>query len=62
MSMDKAIKYGREHRKPYYKYCEQIDKSCRCHGGCLFCLGNRMYQLKKENEKTLDKLKEFYYN
>lgn len=57
MSMDKAIKSGKEHRKEYYG-SEAIDKSCRCHGGCSFCLSNRMYRYKKEKEKMLDREKD----
>jgi hypothetical protein len=41
MSLEKAIKSGKEHRKPYYKYCEQIDPACRNHGGCPWCEANR---------------------
>ena len=57
MSMDKAIKSGKEHRKEYYG-SEAIAKSCRCHGGCHIRLGNRMYQYKKEKEKMLDREKD----
>ena len=57
MSMDKAIKSGKEHRKEYYG-SEAIAKSCRCHGSCPICLGNRMYQYKKEKEKMLDREKD----
>ena len=57
MSMDKAIKSGKEHRKEYYG-SKAIDKSCRCHGSCAFCLSNRMYQRKKEEEKMLDREKD----
>lgn len=57
MSMDKAIKSGKEHRKEYYG-SKAIDKSCRCHGSCPVCLGNRMYQHKKEEEKMLDREKD----
>lgn len=52
MSMDKAIESGKEHRKKYYG-SKAIDKSCRCHGGCSVCLGNRMYQYKKKKKKCL---------
>ena len=57
MSMDKAIESGKEHRKKYYG-SKAIDKSCRCHGSCAFCLSNRMYQYKKEKEKMLDREKD----
>lgn len=57
MSMDKAIESGKEHRKEYYG-SKAIDKSCRCHGSCPVCFGNRMYQYKKEKEKMLDREKD----
>lgn len=44
MAMDKAIESGKEHRKQYMKLCEQIDKTCRCHGGCKYCLSNRFHK------------------
>jgi len=49
MSLDKAIKHGKEHRKEYVG-CEYIDPSCRPHGGCDWCKGNRLYQAKKRWE------------
>ena len=33
MSLDKAIKHGKEHRKPY-RGAKAVDKSCRNHGSC----------------------------
>ena len=61
MSMDKAIESGKEHRKKDYG-SKAIDKSCRCHGDCLGCLGNRMYQRKKKKKKMLDREKDMWYN
>ena len=48
-------KFNDLHRKEYQKFCEQVDKSCRCHGGCEYCLGNRMYQKKKMNLEQIKK-------
>jgi hypothetical protein len=45
--MDKAIEHGKEHRKPYYRYCERIDKTCRPGGDCPVCYGNRMHKHKR---------------
>jgi hypothetical protein len=59
--LDKAIEYGKEKRKPY-RGAKAIDCSCRNHGSCDWCKGNRLYKFKKEEEKTLDKLKEIDYN
>lgn len=49
MSLDKAIKFHKEKRKPY-RNAKAIDTSCRNHGGCNWCLDNRMYQYRKELE------------
>lgn len=43
MSLDKAIKSGKEHRKPYYD-SRDFDSSCRNHGGCPWCEGNRLHK------------------
>jgi hypothetical protein len=42
MSLDKAIHYGKEHRKPYYR-SGRFDYSCRPHGGCEYCWYNRFH-------------------
>lgn len=49
MSLDKAIASGQEHRRPY-SGSKAIDPSCRCHGGCDWCLGNRMYRTNRLKE------------
>ena len=46
MSLDKAIEHGKEHRKPY-KGTKAFDRSCRNHGCCEWCAGNRQYKFKK---------------
>lgn len=50
MSLDKAIKHGKEKRKPYRK-SKAVDKQCRNHGNCEWCKGNRTYKNKKRLEK-----------
>lgn len=51
MSLDKAIKYGKEYRKPYGKgygnYAKSVDRTCRNHGSCSWCEGNRTYKFRK---------------
>lgn len=47
MSMDKAIKYGKEHRK-VYRGAKAIDKSCRNNGSCEWCQSNRKYKFLKK--------------
>ena len=46
MTLNKAIKYGKEKRKPYRK-AKAVDKYCRNHGACSYCKGNRTYKNKK---------------
>lgn len=59
MALNKAIEHKKEHRKPYYKLCEQIDPSCRNHGGCVWCEENRKYSYKKNIKKMEFRLKEW---
>jgi len=42
MSLDKAIHYGKEHRKPYYR-APRFSLSCRPHGNCSWCRSNRFH-------------------
>ncbi len=61
MSLDKAIKYKKEHRAPYHG-SKAIDKTCRNHGSCPWCEENRKYKYVKISQKMLDRLKEWQYN
>lgn len=45
MSLSKAIEHGKEHRKEYRK-SKRFDKTCRNHGGCKWCQGNREHHNK----------------
>lgn len=47
MSLNKAIKHGKEKRKPYRK-SKAVDASCRNHGGCPVCQGNRQHRHQKQ--------------
>lgn len=58
MALDKAIKSGKEHRKPYYRN-KQIDPSCRNHGGCPWCEANRKHKFVVREYETEQKLKEY---
>lgn len=57
MSLDKAILYGKEHRKPYRK-SKRFDKTCRNHGSCPYCRDNRLHNRYKTDEDTKLKIKE----
>ena len=58
MSLDKAIKSGKEHRKPYYG-SKSFDRTCRNHGGCPCCEENRQYRYTKVLESAKEKEKEW---
>ena len=51
MSLDKAIKSGKEKRKPYRK-SKAVDSTCRNHGSCPWCMNNRTYKHRKQEQKT----------
>lgn len=52
MSLDKAIKSGKERRKPYRK-AKAVDKTCRNHGGCPYCEGNRKHSTEVRKLKGI---------
>ena len=48
MSLDKAIKYGKEKRQPYRR-AKAIDPWCRNHGNCRWCEESRLHKNKKRD-------------
>lgn len=56
MSLKKAIEYGKEHRKMN----QSLAPSCRNHGSCPFCSGNRQFKHVKDKEKVKLELKGLY--
>ena len=54
MSLDKAIKYGKEHRKSWEGTNKQYAHSCRNHGGCSFCTGNRLHKFRDKHPQTME--------
>jgi hypothetical protein len=61
MSLDKAIKHGKEKRKPYRK-SKAFDLSCRNHGSCDWCKSSRNHFDKKRREAADAELKDFKYD
>ena len=51
MSLDKAIKHGKEHRKPY-RGSKAIDKTCQNHGGCPWCEENRKHKFRDKHPEV----------
>lgn len=66
MGLEKAIKSGKEHRKPF-KGAKAIDTSCRNNGGktkrrahreCPWCKGNRLYSNTIKEASSKEQLSE----
>ena len=55
MTLDKAIKHNKEHRKQYYG-AKAVDKTCMNHGSCDWCKSNRLYNSKKRIASVDDKM------
>lgn len=49
MGLEKAIASGKEHRKKF-RGAKAVDGTCRNHGSCTYCMGNRLYRTKKRDE------------
>lgn len=58
MTLNKAIEYGREHRKEY-RDAKACDVTCRNHGGCVLCEGNRTYSKRGAETMYDEKIEEF---
>jgi hypothetical protein len=46
MGLEKGIQHGKENRRPY-RGSRSIDGTCRNHGSCSWCAGNRLHQRRK---------------
>lgn len=53
MSLDKAIKYGKEKRN-LYRGAKAIDRWCRNHGNCVWCQESRLHKNKKRVDEKLE--------
>ena len=47
MPLEKAIQYGKEHRKPYYD-SRRFDYTCRNNGKCSYCVRNRTFANRRK--------------
>lgn len=56
MGLEKAIKHGKEKRNPYVG-AKAVDRTCRNHGSCEWCKGNRTYKNSKKELKNEKELK-----
>lgn len=58
MSLEKSIFHGKEHRKPY-RGVKAIDHTCRNHGSCGWCKGNRTYKNDKRELHQVQELQDY---
>lgn len=58
MSLDKAIEYGKEKRKPY-RGSKAVDRTCCNHGSCGWCKSNRLYKNNKHIESMNERIREY---
>lgn len=58
MSLDKSIQSGKSHRKPY-RGAKAIDATCRNHGSCEWCHGNRTHKNDKRELAAEQELREY---
>ena len=54
--LHKAIEAGKEHRKLYYD-TRRFDRSCRNHGGCEYCEGNRKFANRRRELAAEEELR-----
>ena len=63
MSLNKAIESGKEHRYNWqYHFAKRVDKTCRNHGGCIWCEENRTYKDRRDRQKEESELMEYEKN
>jgi len=58
MSFDKHYPRRKDWRRNYEKRCERYDATCRPHGGCPWCLGNRRHADKKRKLSTDEQIED----
>lgn len=59
MSLDKSIRSGKEHRKEY-RGAKAADATCRNHGSCSWCKGNRTHKNDKRQAAADQRAEEWY--
>ena len=55
MSLDKAIQYGKEKRKPYQGSKKYVC-SCRNHGSCPWCEENRRHKFRDKHPEDIEEV------
>jgi len=58
MSLRKAIQSGKEHRREY-RGSARFDATCRNHGACPWCRGNRLYSAERRRRAADEQIKQW---
>lgn len=59
MSLDKAIKHGKEKRTEFRR-SKAVDTTCRNHGSCPYCSSNRKHATKRQYGRVEDQEDEYF--
>ena len=60
MGFERAIEHGKTRRKPYHGG-KAVDASCRNHGDCPWCQGNRMHHHAVREDSANEQLRDFIF-
>lgn len=61
LSKSKGMAYKtRKDRRKEYTGSKEFDSSCRCHGGCPWCEGSRLYKNHRRMEAADEQLRQYY--
>lgn len=58
MSFKQAIRHGKEYRADF-RGSKRFDRSCRNHGGCGYCKGNRTFASRKAEAAAIAAVHEY---
>ena len=58
MSLDKAVKYGKEKRRAY-RGAKALSHSCRNNGSCEYCRSNRQHAQRVRDLASREALAEY---
>ena len=51
MGFDNEYPGRKDWRRQYQKRAQKVDRSCRCHGDCPHCQGNRKHKNRRRNNE-----------
>ncbi len=58
MTLNKAIEHRKEHREQYRK-SKLFDSTCRNHGSCPWCYGNRTAKWRSKRKVADETIRQF---